>query len=83
MFAALTVPWSSSARYGLGIDSDGVWKISAAENLLEGRGLVTCRAEVFSLWPSRYPLVIAGLRALDIEVLAGLRVLRLHSRHER
>lgn len=77
VLAALAVSWSASSRYGLGIDADAVWCVSAAENLLAGRGLVTCRDQVLSLWPPLYSLVIAGLGALGIDALGGLRVLHL------
>jgi len=39
--------------------------------------LVTCRDEVFSLWPPLYPLVMAAIEALGLELFSSLRVLHL------
>ncbi len=74
---ALALSWSASSLYGLGIDADGVWNLSAGVSLVEGRGLVTCRDEPFTLWPPLYPLVMAALEFARVDVLAGLRVLHL------
>lgn len=74
---ALALSWSASSLYGLGIDADGVWNLSAGVSLAEGRGLVTCRDDPFTLWPPLYPLVMAALELAHVDVLAGLRVLHL------
>ncbi len=74
---ALVVSWRATALYGLGIDADGVWKLSAGIHFAHGRGLVTCRDAPLTLWPPLYALTMAALEFARIEVLAGLRVLHL------
>ncbi len=68
---------SASSLYGLGIDGDAAWHLSAGASLARGDGLVTCLGEVFSLWPPLYPAVMAALDLLGFDVLEALRALHL------
>jgi hypothetical protein len=74
---AAALAWWSTQLYGLGVDGDAVWNLSAGVNFAHGRGFVTCRDEVFSLWPPLYPALIAALEFVGAEPLAGLRVLHV------
>ena len=67
----------ASSLYGLGIDGDAAWTLSAGASLARGHGLVTCLDEVFSLWPPLYPCVMAGIDWLGLDVLSSLRLLHL------
>ncbi|MCY3004337.1 MAG: hypothetical protein NTV21_21280, partial [Planctomycetota bacterium] len=58
---ALTLSWRATSLYGLGVDGDAAWTLSAGSSLANGGGLVTCLGEVFSLWPPLYPLSMAAL----------------------
>jgi hypothetical protein len=74
---AAAIAWWSTGLYGLGVDGDAVWNLSAGVNFAQGRGFVTCRDEVFSLWPPLYPAVIAVLEFVGVDPLAGLRILHV------
>lgn len=74
---ALTLSWRATTLYGLGVDGDAAWTLSAGSSLANGGGLVTCLGEVFSLWPPLYPTSMAVLELLGLDVLASLRVLQL------
>lgn len=67
----------ASSLYGLGIDGDAAWTLSAGASLARGGGLVTCLDEVFSLWPPLYPSVMAALDWFGLDVLSSLRFLHL------
>ena len=80
LVAALCAVFASaraSSLYGLGVDGDAAWHLSAGASLARGDGLVTCLGEVFSLWPPLYPVVMAVLELCGLEVLDALRVLHL------
>lgn len=68
---------SASSLFGLGVDGDAAWHLSAGASLARGDGLVTCLGEVFSLWPPLYPVVMAALDLLGLDVLEALRALHL------
>ncbi len=74
---AAAIAWWSTGLYGLGVDGDAVWNLSAGVNFAQGRGFVTCRDELFSLWPPLYPAAIAALEFSGVDPLAGLRVLHV------
>lgn len=74
---ALTLSWRATGLYGLGVDGDAAWTLSAGSSLAQGGGLVTCLGEVFSLWPPLYPLSMAALETVGLDVLGSLRVLQL------
>ncbi|MBM3987035.1 MAG: hypothetical protein FJ294_03640 [Planctomycetes bacterium] len=80
LVAALGAVFASaraSSLYGLGVDGDAAWHLSAGASLARGEGLVTCLGEVFSLWPPLYPAVMAALEWCGLDVLDALRVLHL------
>ncbi|MBM3991113.1 MAG: hypothetical protein FJ298_08895 [Planctomycetes bacterium] len=74
---AVFVSARASSLYGLGVDGDAAWHLSAGASLARGEGLVTCLGEVFSLWPPLYPTVMAVLEWCGLDVLDALRVLHL------
>ena len=74
---ALVLSWRATGLYGLGVDGDAAWTLSAGSSLANGGGLVTCLGEVFSLWPPLHPLAMAALELVGLDVLASLRVLQL------
>ena len=75
--AAAALAWSSAARFGMAVDGDSVFYVSAGVALAEGRGLVTCLDDVFSLWPPLYSVVAAALELVGVDPFRGLRVLHL------
>lgn len=74
---ALVLSWRATGLYGLGVDGDAAWTLSAGSSLANGGGLVTCLGEVFSLWPPLHPLAMAALEFVGLDVLESLRVLQL------
>jgi len=63
----------ATATYGPGVDGDGVWHVSAAHSLAQGHGLVTCRGELYSLWPPLYPALIAIAERCGLEAFEFVR----------
>ncbi len=47
-------------NYGVSINTDSVFYITVARNLLEGEGFVTLTKELYVQWPPLYPLLLAG-----------------------
>ena len=72
---ALTFSWRATTLYGLGIDGDAAWTLSAGSSLASGAGLVTCLGEVFSLWPPLWWLSLFALAAMVFLMYRGLPVL--------
>lgn len=77
--AAAAVAWHSASLYGIAIDGDSIFYVSAGIALAEGRGLVTCLDDVFSQWPPLYSTVAAVLELVGVDPFRGLRVLHLIS----
>jgi len=77
--AAAALAWHSASLFGMAVDGDSVFYVSAGVSLAEGRGLVTCLDEVFSLWPPLYSTVAAALECVGVDALRGLRVAHLVS----
>ena len=61
----------NTIRWGAGLSQDSAYYISAARNLLAGRGLTCFDGTPFVAWPPLFPLTLAGLGRLGIEPLAG------------
>jgi len=75
--AAAALAWRSASLFGMAVDGDSIFYVSAGVGLAEGRGLVTCLDEVFSLWPPLYSTVAAALETFGVDAFRGLRVLHL------
>jgi hypothetical protein len=75
--AAAALAWHSASLFGMAVDGDSIFYVSAGVSLAEGRGLVTCLDEVFSLWPPLYSTVAAALELVGVDAFPGLRVLHL------
>lgn len=75
--AAAALAWHSASRFGMAVDGDSVFYVSAGVSLAEGRGLVTCLDDVFSLWPPLYPAVAAAFEWVGLDAFSGLRAAHL------
>ena len=64
----------NTARWGAALSTDSAYYISAARNLLAGRGLICLDGGPLVAWPPLFPLLLAGLGKLGIEPLAGARL---------
>lgn len=65
--------WLFTLTYGIGASPDGVFYISVARSLLEGRGFVGFDGELFVHWPPLYPLVLTVPGIFDIDPQEGVR----------
>ncbi|MCW5838435.1 MAG: hypothetical protein KIT29_00840 [Anaerolineales bacterium] len=64
----------ATAPLGAGVSEDSAKYMSAAENLVAGRGLYMYNREPMTQWPPGYPAVLAGLHWLtgvDVFVVGG------------
>jgi hypothetical protein len=61
----------NTGRWGAALTADSVYYISAARNLLAGRGLTCFDGGPLVAWPPLFPLTLAGLGWLGIEPVAG------------
>ena len=60
---------SATSRYGAGLPSDSAWYISAADNLLRGKGLLQFDSSQLTAFPPLFTLLIAVLsRLLNMDV---------------
>ena len=66
-----------SSYHGLFFSPDSVEYLSTAENLTVGKGLRTYSYDFFFWWPPLYPLLLAFLSQLGIEVQDASRVVNI------
>ena len=59
------------SRYGTGLSPDSVMYISAAKNLLSGKGLTGFDGKPYMHWPPLYPVLLAITDAVGIDPVKG------------
>lgn len=62
--AGMAVIYLATYRFGAGLSTDAVLNLSAASNLLQGKGLIDIYGHPLTQWPPLYPLIIAALSFL-------------------
>ncbi len=75
MAAAFALVLVASSKYGLGADPDSVAYLSAADNVLAGRGLTLYDGTPFLSWPPLYPWLLAALSAVGLTTREAARYL--------
>ena len=62
--AGCVVIWLATSSYGAGLSSDAIRIISAGQNLISGRGLITSSGDPLISWPPMYSILLGLLSAL-------------------
>ena len=62
--AGCMVVWLATSSYGSGLSSDAIRIISAGQNFIEGRGLITSSGDALVSWPPMYSILLGLLSAL-------------------
>jgi hypothetical protein len=65
----------NTSRHGVGISPDSTGYLSAARNLLCGRGYTCYDGSPYAAWPPLFPTLLAGLGLLGVEPAVGARLL--------
>ncbi|MGA9397972.1 MAG: hypothetical protein WBV22_06900, partial [Anaerolineaceae bacterium] len=52
--AGCGIVWLATSSYGSGLSSDAIRIISAGQNFIEGRGLITSSGNALVSWPPMY-----------------------------
>jgi len=73
--AGVALVFVNTWRGGAVLSPDSAYYISAARNLLAGRGLMCFDGAPLVAWPPLFPMLLAGLGRLGIEPVAGARFL--------
>lgn len=71
------VLWFSISKYGLGVSTDAVHLLSAAQNLAAGNGLTTYDGSFLALWPPLYPVLLAKVRLITgVDMLGAATIVQ-------
>ncbi len=62
--AGCGIVWLATSSYGSGLSSDAIRIISAGQNFIEGRGLITSSGNALVSWPPMYSILLGLLSAL-------------------
>ena len=62
--------WGREIPYGVGLSPDSVAYVSAARNLLAGKGFMLFISDSWIGWPPLFPIVLAGLGLFGADPLA-------------
>lgn len=75
MAGAFALVMAASSKHGLGADPDSVAYLSAADNVLAGRGLMLYDGAPFLSWPPFYPWLLAAVSAIGLTSQEAARYL--------
>jgi hypothetical protein len=73
--SAFALVYLCTNRYGVAVSSDSAHYLSAARNLLVGKGYVAYDGSLFLHWPPLFPTLLALLGLFGLEPLDGARLL--------
>jgi len=63
----------STSKFGVGLSPDSVNYVHCARSLLSGKGCLVYYGEPFTYWPPMFPVLLAALSLVGIEILDGVR----------
>lgn len=63
----------STSRYGVGLSPDSTMYLSAARNLMDGRGLTVFDGSPYVAWPPLFPALLSALGRMGVDPLDGAR----------